>query len=53
MSHKIRVTGVRRKEVDFDALSWVLWIVAKQRVQEKREREARDRDARKERPRAK
>lgn len=41
MTRKIRVKGVRRKELDHEQLALVYWLQAKRILRERREREAR------------
>jgi hypothetical protein len=40
MSKRITIKGVRRKELDYDAIAFVLHTMAKRRVAERRRREA-------------
>jgi hypothetical protein len=49
MARKIKVTGVRRKELDVEQLSLVYWLQAKRVLRERREREEQERQRRKER----
>jgi hypothetical protein len=56
---RIRIKGIRRKQIDTDKLALAYWLMAKRAVEEKRRREAEDRkkrrggkDARKELDRA-
>ncbi|MDQ6804423.1 MAG: hypothetical protein M3065_05555 [Actinomycetota bacterium] len=40
MGKRITIKGVRRKELDYDAISYVLFVMAKRQVEERRRREA-------------
>ena len=48
MGKRISIKGVRRKELDYDAISYVLFVMAKRQVQERRERQAAERAKRRE-----
>lgn len=45
---RIKVRGVRRKELDASAIAFVYWRMAKVQVEEKRRREAEDKARRRE-----
>lgn len=45
---RIKVRGIRREAVDTQLLSQAIWLIAKRRVQDKRDREARERARREE-----
>lgn len=49
MSKRIKIKGVRRKELDYDAISFVIWTMAKRQVEERRRREAEEKAKRAER----
>lgn len=49
MTRKIKVKGVRRKELDTEQLALVYWLQAKRVLRERREREEQERQQRKER----
>jgi len=41
MAHKrIKVRGIRKKEIDTDQLALVYWLMAKRAVEDKRQRES-------------
>jgi hypothetical protein len=42
MSKRIKIKGIRRKELDYDAVSYVLYVMAKRQVEERRKRQAED-----------
>lgn len=48
MSKRITIKGVRRKELDYDAISYVLFVAAKRQVEERRARQAQERAKRQE-----
>jgi hypothetical protein len=48
MTRKIKVKGVRRKELDVEQLSLVYWLQAKRVLRERREREEQERQRQKE-----
>jgi hypothetical protein len=43
ISKRITIKGVRRQELDYDAISYVLFVMAKRQVEERRRREAEER----------
>lgn len=47
-NQRIKVKGIRRKEIDAESLAFVLWMMAKRQVEEKRRREAEERTAKQE-----
>jgi hypothetical protein len=48
LANRITIKGVRRRELDYDAISYVLFVMAKRQVQERRERQAAERAKRRE-----
>ncbi len=48
MGKRITIKGVRRKELDYDAISYVLFVMAKRQVEERRRREAGEKAKRRE-----
>jgi hypothetical protein len=48
-SRRIKVTGVRREEIDTEQLALIYWLQAKRILRERREREAREKAKRRER----
>jgi hypothetical protein len=48
-TQRIKIKGVRRKELDYDAIAYVLFVMAKRQVAERRKREAEERAKRRER----
>lgn len=51
-SRRIRVKGVRRREIDTEQLALVLWLQAKRVLRERREQEAKENAARQARERS-
>lgn len=47
MPRKIKVTRVRRKEIDVEQLSLIYWLQAKRVLRERREREQQERQKKK------
>lgn len=45
---RVKVRGIRRKEIDTDQLALVYWLMAKRAVEEKRKREAEEKKLRRE-----
>jgi hypothetical protein len=45
---KVKVTGIRRREINPDEYAMVLWLIAKRQVRERREREEKERKRRQE-----
>jgi hypothetical protein len=48
-TRRIKVTGVRREEIDSEQLALIYWLQAKRKLREKREREAKAKAKRRER----
>jgi hypothetical protein len=48
MGRRIKVTGVRRSEIDSEQLALVYWLQAKRILREKREREEKEKAKREE-----
>ena len=46
MSKQVKIKGVRRRELDYGAISYVLHQMAKRAIEEKRQREAEEKAAR-------
>ena len=51
MDKRITIKGVRRKELDYDTISYVLFTIAKRRVEQRRKRQAAEKAAEEERKR--
>ena len=49
MTRRIKVKGVRRRELDAEQLALIFWLQAKRTLRERREREEQERLRRKER----
>ena len=49
MSKRMKIRGIRRKDLDYDTISYVLWVMAKRQVEERRKRDAVERARRGER----
>ncbi len=49
MTRKIKVKGVRRKELDHEQMALVYWLQAKRILRDRREQEARQRARKQER----
>jgi hypothetical protein len=48
MARRIKVKGVRKREIDTEQLALVYWLQAKRILREKREREAKEKAKRRE-----
>jgi hypothetical protein len=48
LSKRITIKGVRRKELDYDAISYVLFVAAKRQVEARRKRKTDERLKRRE-----
>ncbi len=48
-SRRIRVKGVRKREIDSEQLALIYWLQAKRVLRERREREAQEKKKRRER----
>ena len=51
MARRIRVKGIRKREIDTEQLALVYWLQAKRILRERREREAQEKAKRRERER--
>jgi hypothetical protein len=51
MARRIRVKGIRKREIDTEQLALVYWLQAKRVLRERREREAQEKAKRRERER--
>jgi len=48
MARRIKVTGIRKSEIDTEQLALVYWLQAKRILRERREREQKEQDKRRE-----
>jgi hypothetical protein len=51
LTKRIAIKGVRREELDYDTISYVLFTLAKRQVEERRRREAAEKAKRREQQR--